>query len=99
MLWNEFSPHMKKLYGDAIRKEAGLTKTLRQKAMVRLKKTPAVRIEEKIKEVQGTFEHIYDETVIALDDFLEKCEVFFFCFLVSPLRKSPERDIVGGVWI
>ncbi|KAG0144326.1 hypothetical protein CROQUDRAFT_660096 [Cronartium quercuum f. sp. fusiforme G11] len=63
------TPHMKKVYGDAIRKEAGLTKTLRQKAMVRLKKTAGV---EKMKEVQGTFEHIYDETVVALDEFLEK---------------------------
>ncbi|KAH9821255.1 phospholipid methyltransferase-domain-containing protein [Melampsora americana] len=66
------NPHMRKLYGDAIRKEAGLTKTIRERAMVRLKRTRGVRIEEKIKEVQGTFDHIYDETVVALDEFLEK---------------------------
>ncbi|EGG03149.1 uncharacterized protein MELLADRAFT_49631 [Melampsora larici-populina 98AG31] len=68
------NPHMRKLYGDAIRKEAGLTKTIRERAMVRLKRTRGVRIEEKIKEVQGTFDHIYDETVVALDEFLEKCK-------------------------
>lgn len=66
------NPHMRKLYGDAIRKEAGLTKTIRERAMVRLNRTRGVRIEEKIKEVQGTFDHIYDETVVALDEFLEK---------------------------
>ncbi|OAV93214.1 hypothetical protein PTTG_05591 [Puccinia triticina 1-1 BBBD Race 1] len=89
------TPHMKKVYGDRIRKEAGLTKVLKQNAqkLAARRKNLDLRIdresasslgggkidekegkgfERRFKEVQGTFEFIYDETVQALDEFLEK---------------------------
>ncbi|KAA1081597.1 phosphatidylethanolamine N-methyltransferase [Puccinia graminis f. sp. tritici] len=89
------TPHMKKVYGDRIRKEAGLTKVLKQNAqkLAARRKKLDLRIdrescssmgggksderegkgfERRFKEVQGTFEFIYDETVQALDEFLEK---------------------------
>ncbi|MBW0483024.1 hypothetical protein O181_022739 [Austropuccinia psidii MF-1] len=90
------SPHMKKVYGDRIRKEAGLTKALKQGAQRLRSRTrqpesrfdggsgsfdglmsneeirDGKRLEQRFKEVQGTFEFIYDEAVLALDEFLEK---------------------------
>ncbi|KAI7950466.1 hypothetical protein MJO29_009140 [Puccinia striiformis f. sp. tritici] len=89
------TPHMKKVYGDRIRKEAGLTKVLKQNAQklaarrknldYRLDRESGSSVgggrsveregkgfEQRFKEVQGTFEFIYDETVQALDEFLEK---------------------------
>jgi len=89
------TPHMKKVYGDRIRKEAGLTKVLKRNAqkLAARRKNVDLRLdresissmgggrseerdgkgfERRFKEVQGTFEFIYDETVQALDEFLEK---------------------------
>ncbi|PLW40083.1 hypothetical protein PCANC_16345 [Puccinia coronata f. sp. avenae] len=87
------TPHMKKVYGDRIRKEAGLTKVLKRNAqkLAARRKNLDIRLDRdsesslgggkseqregkgygrRFKEVQGTFEFIYDETVQALDEFL-----------------------------
>lgn len=66
---------MRKLYGDAIRKEAGLTKTLKNAAKrnAHLVKRAPPELTRRFKEVQGTFEQIYEETAEALDDFLDRC--------------------------
>ncbi|KAI8461050.1 phosphatidylethanolamine N-methyltransferase [Phakopsora pachyrhizi] len=107
------SPHMRKVYGDRIRKEAGLTKVLKQgakrlKSKTRQQLDPLLKLdsdsntslgltatnnqalivnsnayedreggntkgfEQRFKEVQGTFEFIYEEAIEALDEFLEK---------------------------
>lgn len=88
------TPHMKKVYGNRIRKEAGLTKVLKQNAQKLASRTRTLDLridresggslggrseerdvkgfEQRFKEVQGTFEFIYGETVQALDEFLEK---------------------------
>jgi hypothetical protein len=105
---------MKKVYGDRIRKEAGLTKVLKrnaQKLAARRKKLD-LRVdrescssmgggksderegkgfERRFKEVQGTFEFIYDETVQALDEFLEKCK--FSLMTESEFHYIALRDI------
>ncbi|CAE6504811.1 unnamed protein product [Rhizoctonia solani] len=59
-------PHMKKLYGDSIRKEAGLTKTLKNVAK---KNANVARVAQ---EVSGTFEKVYDEAAVAVEDFLSR---------------------------
>jgi hypothetical protein len=88
---------MKKVYGDRIRKEAGLTKVLKRNAqkLAARRKNLDIRLDRdsesslgggkseqregkgygrRFKEVQGTFEFIYDETVQALDEFLGRCK-------------------------
>ncbi|KAJ1303691.1 hypothetical protein OPQ81_008116 [Rhizoctonia solani] len=59
-------PHMRKLYGDSIRKEAGLTKTLKNVAN---KNASVARVAQ---EVSGTFEKVYDEAAGAVGDFLSR---------------------------
>ncbi|CAE7101422.1 unnamed protein product [Rhizoctonia solani] len=59
-------PHMKKLYGDSIRKEAGLTKTLKNVAK---KNANVARVAH---EVSGTFEKVYGEAAEAVENFLSR---------------------------
>lgn len=59
---------MKKLYGDSIRKDAGLTKTLKNVAK---KNASVARVAQ---EVSGTFEKVYDEAASAVEDFLSRCK-------------------------
>ncbi|CAE6441284.1 unnamed protein product [Rhizoctonia solani] len=61
-------PHMKKLYGDSIRKEAGLTKTLKSVA------NRNANVARVAHEVSGTFEKVYGDAAIAVEDFLSRCE-------------------------
>jgi phosphatidylethanolamine N-methyltransferase len=71
-----YSPHMKKLYGNAVRKEAGLTKTIKTVAKRNVQiRAPA--LSQVVKEVQGTIEKVTKETSEMLDEFLEKCELPF----------------------
>lgn len=69
---------MRKLYGDSLRKEAGLTKTIRNVALknARLLKlatqdAPYVRVAQ---EVTGTFGKVYEDTVDVVEEFLAKCK-------------------------
>ncbi|EUC54442.1 phosphatidylethanolamine N-methyltransferase [Rhizoctonia solani AG-3 Rhs1AP] len=59
-------PHMKKLYGNAIRKDAGLTKTLKNVAK---KNANVARVAH---EVSGTFEKVYGEAAEAVESFLSR---------------------------
>ncbi|KDN33294.1 hypothetical protein RSAG8_13615, partial [Rhizoctonia solani AG-8 WAC10335] len=59
-------PHMKKLYGNSIRKEAGLTKTLKNVAK---KNANVARVAH---EVSGTFEKVYSEAAEAVEGFLSR---------------------------
>ncbi|KAG9100914.1 phosphatidylethanolamine N-methyltransferase [Ceratobasidium sp. UAMH 11750] len=60
------SPHMKRLYGDSLRKDAGLTKTLKSVAGRNAKVARVAR------EVTGTFEKVYEDTAVVVEDFLAK---------------------------
>ncbi|KAF8604745.1 hypothetical protein BDV93DRAFT_522086 [Ceratobasidium sp. AG-I] len=60
------SPHMKKLYGDSLRKDAGLTKTLKSVAG----KNP--KVARVAREFTGTFEKVYEDTAMVVEDFLAK---------------------------
>jgi phosphatidylethanolamine N-methyltransferase len=69
--------HMRKLYGNAIRKEAGITKTLRKVATKNAHRAPP-ELQRVYKEVQGTFEKFYEETAEAFEEFLGKCTLSGF---------------------
>ncbi|ELU40221.1 phosphatidylethanolamine N-methyltransferase [Rhizoctonia solani AG-1 IA] len=62
------SPHMKKLYGDSIRKEAGLTKTLKSVA------NRNANVARVAQEFSGTFEKVYGDAAVAMEDFLSRCK-------------------------
>lgn len=74
-----YSPHMRKLYGDSLRKDAGFTKVVKKVARhnARLLESRAGRHAPEIKrvarEVRGTFEKVYEDTAEALEEFLNKC--------------------------
>lgn len=76
---NDRSPHMTKLYGDSIRKEAGFVKVFKKLASrnaqrVAKNTTPGMR--RVAREVKGTIDKVYEETAEALEEFLAKCTTF-----------------------
>ncbi|KAG9097457.1 phosphatidylethanolamine N-methyltransferase [Ceratobasidium sp. UAMH 11750] len=60
------SPHMKRLHGDSLREDAGHTKTLKSVAGRNAKVARVAR------EVTGTFEEVYVDTAVVVEDFLAK---------------------------
>lgn len=64
---------MQKLYGNTLRKDAGVTKTLRNVAARNAHVLGGVT--RGVKEVQGTFEKVLEETAEAVEEFLNKCEL------------------------
>lgn len=57
-------PHMQKLYGDQLRQEAGVTKTIKQAA----KLSPP--IESSVRRLQGSIDKVFSETADAVENFL-----------------------------
>lgn len=72
------SPHMKKLYGDSIRSDAGFVKVMKKVAQknARLFESRAGKHAPEIKrvarEVKGTFDKVYEETAEAVEEFIAK---------------------------
>ncbi|PSR73031.1 hypothetical protein PHLCEN_2v11135 [Hermanssonia centrifuga] len=70
------NPHMRKLYGDSLRSDAGFVKVIKKVARknARLLESRAGRhapeIKRVAKEVKGTFDKVYSETAEALEEFL-----------------------------
>lgn len=81
------SPHMQRLYGQAIRRDAGVTKTLRHVAARNSRVFGGVT--RGVKEVQGTFEKVLEETADAVEEFLNKCE-----FLTSYSSTSRVLELI-----
>ena len=81
------SPHMRKLYGDSLRKEAGFVKVIKNVASknARLLESRAGRhapeIRRVAKEVKGTFDKVFEETADVVEEFLAKCESNNMCVL------------------
>lgn len=79
------SPHMRKLYGDSLRKEAGFVKVIKNVASknAQLLESRAGRhapeIRRVAKEVKGTFEKVFEETADVVEEFLAKCECNRLC--------------------
>jgi hypothetical protein len=84
---------MKKLYGDALRKDAGVTKTLRNVVVRNAHVLGGVT--RSVREVQGTFEKVFEETADAVEEFLNRCgspPIFLFeqsTDLVVPAQPVP----------
>ncbi|KDQ08942.1 hypothetical protein BOTBODRAFT_37465 [Botryobasidium botryosum FD-172 SS1] len=65
------NPHMRKLYGDSLRKEAGFAKTIRKVAVKNAGKH-APEFQRVVDEVRGTFEKVYEGAAEAAEDFFAK---------------------------
>ncbi|KAF7795113.1 hypothetical protein EIP86_006259 [Pleurotus ostreatoroseus] len=71
-------PHMRKLYGDSLRSDAGFVKVIKKvaKKNARMLETRAGRhapeIRRVAREVKGTFDKVYVETAEVLEEFLAK---------------------------
>ncbi|EJF60163.1 phosphatidylethanolamine N-methyltransferase [Dichomitus squalens LYAD-421 SS1] len=71
-------PHMRKLYGESIRSDAGFVKVIKKVAQknVRLLESRAGKHAPEIKrvarEVKGTFDKVYEETAEVVEEFLSK---------------------------
>ena len=76
-----FSPHMRKLYGDSLRKDAGFTKIIKKVAVknARLLESRAGRHAPEIRrvaqEVKGSFDKVIEETAEVVEEFLNKCKL------------------------
>ncbi|KAJ4480883.1 phospholipid methyltransferase-domain-containing protein [Lentinula aciculospora] len=72
------NPHMTKLYGDSLRKEAGFIKVIKNVASKNAKMLEsragkhAPELKRVAKEVKGTFDKVFEETADAVEDFLAK---------------------------
>lgn len=65
---------MRKVYGPSLRKEAGLTKTIKKMAIKNarmLNATPEIR--RVAQEFRGTVEKVYEDATDVLEDFISKC--------------------------
>jgi phosphatidylethanolamine N-methyltransferase len=68
------SPHMKRLYGNALRKETGVSKTLRNAAKSNSHRAPP-QVKRAVQELQGTIGRVVDDTQMAVEAFLKRCEL------------------------
>jgi len=68
---------MKRLYGERLRKDGGLTKTLKSVAGKTLPKAGrhAPEIERVVREVQGSLEKVEEKMTGAVEDFLDQGEL------------------------
>ncbi|KAJ7454990.1 phosphatidylethanolamine N-methyltransferase [Mycena galericulata] len=72
------NPHMRKLYGDSLRKDAGFVKVIKNVASknARILESRAGRhapeLRRVAKEVKGTFDKVYEETADVVEEFLAK---------------------------
>ncbi|KAH7320508.1 phospholipid methyltransferase-domain-containing protein [Rhizoctonia solani] len=87
-------PHMNKLYGDSIRKEAGFTKTLKNVAK---RNANVARVAH---EVSGTFEKVYGDAAVAVEDFLSRSAPIISEVVQDTrilLQQSKERLVITRV--
>ena len=73
------SPHMRKLYGDSLRKDAGFVKVMKSVASKNAKMFEshatkhAPELRKVAREVIGRFDRVYEEAADAVEDFMSKC--------------------------
>lgn len=83
---------MKRLYGNALRKDAGVTKTWKGVANKQSHRAPQ-QVKRAVQEFHGTLERVYDDTSMAVEDFLKKCK-----FLPYPWRHATRLRIRIFSW-
>ncbi|KAF9559021.1 phosphatidylethanolamine N-methyltransferase [Agrocybe pediades] len=77
-LSNVEHPHMRKLYGDSLRKDAGFVKVMKTVATKNVKILEsragkhAPELKRVAREVIGTFDKVYEETADAVEEFLAR---------------------------
>ena len=64
---------MQRLYGKAMRKDAGVTKTFKGVANKSSQRAPP-QLQKVVQDFQGTLEKVLDDTSTAVEDFLRRCE-------------------------
>ncbi|KAF8550645.1 hypothetical protein OG21DRAFT_1419342 [Imleria badia] len=105
-LHNVETPHMRKLYGDSLRKEAGFVKVIKNVATknARLLESRAGRhapeIRRVAKEVKGTFDKVFEETADVVEEFLAKSKPKISEVMQETkvlLQQSRERLIITRV--
>lgn len=67
---------MRRLYGDAIRKESGFSKTVRKVAADNVVKAPK-EFQRKVKDISDALEKAIGETTGAVETLLGKCRLLF----------------------
>ena len=77
---------MKKLYGNSLRKDAGVTKTLRNVALRNAHVLGGVT--KSVKEVSGSVEKVLEEAADKVEEFLQRCKFRFSSFHASSRRFS-----------
>lgn len=67
---------MQKLYGTDLRKDAGLTKTIKKvtRKQAKMLKQRAPELDRVVQEVRGTFDKVYADTAHIVEEFLAKCK-------------------------
>ncbi|TFK90909.1 phosphatidylethanolamine N-methyltransferase [Polyporus arcularius HHB13444] len=100
------NPHMRKLYGDSIRSDAGFVKVLKKVAQknARLLESRAGKhgpeIRRVAREVKGTFDKVYEETADAVEEFLAKSRPRISEVMQDTkilLQQSRERLVISRV--
>ncbi|TFK29182.1 phosphatidylethanolamine N-methyltransferase [Coprinopsis marcescibilis] len=77
-LSNVENPHMRKLYGDSLRKDAGFVKVIKNVASKNAKILESragkhvPELKRVVREVKGTFDKVFEETAEAVEEFLAK---------------------------
>ncbi|GAA6002774.1 phosphatidylethanolamine N-methyltransferase [Rhodotorula paludigena] len=106
------NPHMQRLYGNTLRKDAGVTKTLRNavrrvsthqhdaSAAAKSRQDLIDRISKNVREVQGTVEKVLEETADAVEEFLSKSAPTVKGYVKDTkilLQQSGERFVISRV--
>ena len=96
-------PHMKRLYGDRLRKDGGLTKTLKSVAGKTLADSAgkhAPEITRVVREVRGSIERVEERVTEAVEEFLDNARPVFTEMVNDTrvlLQQSRERMIITRV--
>ena len=103
---------MKRLYGNTLRKDAGVTKTFKnatsssghrsRNSNRKGSQSQALieKLSKNVKEVQGTVEKVFEETEKALEDFLNKTRPTVESYVQETkllLQQSGERLVISRV--
>ncbi|KAF5353374.1 hypothetical protein D9756_008040 [Leucocoprinus leucothites] len=105
-LSNVENPHMQKLYGDSLRKDAGFVKVIKSVASknARILGSRAGRHAPELKrvarDVKGTFDKVYEETADAVEEFLARSRPMISEVVQDTktlLQQSRERLVITRV--
>ncbi|BGP03328.1 Phosphatidylethanolamine N-methyltransferase [Rhodotorula toruloides] len=102
------NPHMRRLYGNTLRKDAGVTKTIRSairrvsthETAAKTGKDFIERLQKNVREVQGTVEKVFEETADAVEEFLNKSAPAVKGYVEDTkilLQQSSERFVISRV--